>query len=323
MNPTPEAMPGEQAEMGKLPYIAFYTGDWLKDQVSGCSIAAQGLWLRLMIVAHDAERYGYLSVNGVPIPPERLARMCAVNLEQYTSLLAELADAHVPSWTSDGVMYSRRMVKDARDRAANAQRQANHRAKPVTPLSHPSNGFVTPLSQGYSSSSSSSTSGRGGSALPPTPLISASEAKGTGGKVFVAPTEAELVDHAAIIGLPSWKAIDWWRKMEASGWFIGKQPVRSWRPLCDRVKTQWEADGRPAQQQGYGTKAKGQTKPSLLDLKNVIEAKKVEADRLKLEHSSEVATGVHWNDQNARKEWVKLRSEIKDINHRISTYCDV
>lgn len=100
----------------KLPAFQFYPGDWLRDDVSACSLAAQGLWLRMMFVMHDADRYGYLAKNGVPIPPAVVAHRCGATLEQYTSLLAEL-DAHgVPSRTRDGVIYSRRMVRDAQNR---------------------------------------------------------------------------------------------------------------------------------------------------------------------------------------------------------------
>ena len=127
--------------MGKLPAILLYDGDWLKDAVSGCSLAAQGLWLRMMFIGHNSERYGYLAVNGLPIPPESIARRCGCTLEQYLTLLAELDAAKVPSRTPDGIIFSRRMVRDASDRVAAAQRQEKCRQKKrdchasVTPMS--------------------------------------------------------------------------------------------------------------------------------------------------------------------------------------------
>lgn len=127
--------------MGKLPAILLYDGDWLKDAVSGCSLAAQGLWLRMMFIGHNSERYGYLAVNGLPIPPESIARRCGCTLEQYLTLLAELDAAKVPSRTPDGIIFSRRMVRDAADRVAAAQRQERCRQKKkdchasVTPMS--------------------------------------------------------------------------------------------------------------------------------------------------------------------------------------------
>lgn len=102
--------------MSKLPAIQFYPGDWLRDDVAGCSLGAQGLWLRMMILMHDSDRYGYLAKNGVPIPPATIAQRCGTSLEQYTTLLAELDTHGVPSRTDDGTIFSRRMVRDAKAR---------------------------------------------------------------------------------------------------------------------------------------------------------------------------------------------------------------
>ncbi len=103
--------------MAKLPAFQFYPGDWLRDNVSGCSLAAQGLWLRMMLLMHDSERYGYLSINGLPIPQDHIFRRCGCDsLEQYMTLFAELDNAGVPSRTDTGVIYSRRMVRDERKR---------------------------------------------------------------------------------------------------------------------------------------------------------------------------------------------------------------
>lgn len=100
--------------MPKQPYFPFYPGDWLRDPVSGCSVAAQGLWLRILMVMHDSERKGYLCTNGLPTPSEQVARRCGLSQEQYESLFAELEQAGVPRRTNDGVVFNRRMVEDAR-----------------------------------------------------------------------------------------------------------------------------------------------------------------------------------------------------------------
>ncbi len=102
--------------MGKLPAFQFYPGDWVRDSISGCTLAAQGLWLRMILLMHDSDRYGYLSVNGSPIPPESIARRCGCTLEQYESLLAELETNGAPSRTPEGIIFSRRMVRDAQER---------------------------------------------------------------------------------------------------------------------------------------------------------------------------------------------------------------
>ncbi len=103
--------------MAKLPSIQFYPGDWLRDPVSHCSLAAQGLWLRMLLLAHDSVPYGYLVQQGRAIPPAQVARRCgASTVEEYLTLLAELDAAGVPERTPEGIIYSRRMVRDDRRR---------------------------------------------------------------------------------------------------------------------------------------------------------------------------------------------------------------
>lgn len=109
----------------------------------------------MMFIGHDSERYGYLEVNGSPIPPESIARRCGCTLEQYLSLLSELEHAGVPSRTPEGVIFSRRMVRDALRRGSDADRQRKHRESYLQ--SRPCHASVTPLSQPSLSSSSSSS----------------------------------------------------------------------------------------------------------------------------------------------------------------------
>jgi hypothetical protein len=150
--------------------------------VSSCSLAAQGLWLNMMMIAHDSDRYGYLSMNGVAIPPGSIARKCGCTLEQYTTLLAELDSVGVPSRTRDGIIFSRRMVRDAAARKEAAQRQSRRRSRedgtesretpPLPNFCVDKSGDpvdnchadVTPMSQRSSSSSSLN------SKEPPTPV---------------------------------------------------------------------------------------------------------------------------------------------------------
>lgn len=112
--------------MKSRPSFQFYPGDWIRDSVSGCSLAAQGLWLRMMILAHDSERYGYLSLNSNPMPPEHIAARCGIPLDTYLVFLAELDRAGVPSRTPDGIIFSRRMVRDERERKGNRERQLKY-----------------------------------------------------------------------------------------------------------------------------------------------------------------------------------------------------
>lgn len=121
-----------------LPWLKFYPSDWLSDSVSGCCLAAQGLWLRMLFVAHNSQNYGYLEADGKAIPDGLLARRCGcANVDEFRNLVAELFSAGVPSRTAAGVIYSRRMVRDQENRDSDAERQRKHRSyAPVTPMSH-------------------------------------------------------------------------------------------------------------------------------------------------------------------------------------------
>src|SRR5215469_11184694 len=114
--------------MAKLPFLQLYPGDWEADAVAGRSLAAQGLWLRMIFLMHRSERYGYLVENGLPIPSESIARRCGCYPEEYQTLLAELASAGIPGLSSDGIIFSRRMVRDAQKREKNAGRMRDVRS---------------------------------------------------------------------------------------------------------------------------------------------------------------------------------------------------
>lgn len=125
----------------KIPAIQFYPGDWLRDDISGCTLAAQGLWLRMMFLMHDAKPYGYLSINGAAMRPDFVARRCGVDPDQYATLLAELDATGVPSRSPSGIIYSRRMVKDAKKRKE-SQKDGRMGGNPKLGVNYNHPGFV-------------------------------------------------------------------------------------------------------------------------------------------------------------------------------------
>lgn len=101
----------------KRPAFQFYPADWRKDPaLSACSLAARGLWIELICIAHESERYGHLDINGKPMTPAQLARMVGELPATVAKLLTELEDAGVFSRDEQGCIYSRRMVADERIR---------------------------------------------------------------------------------------------------------------------------------------------------------------------------------------------------------------
>lgn len=97
----------------KRPAFQFYPADWRKDPaLSACSLAARGLWIELMCIAHESDQYGVLSVNGRPMTSAQIARMVGETPRVLERLLAELEEAGVFSRNQDGAIFSRRMMKD-------------------------------------------------------------------------------------------------------------------------------------------------------------------------------------------------------------------
>jgi hypothetical protein len=93
----------------------FWWQDWKNDDaLLGCSLAARGLWMAMLCIAHDADPCGHVLINGSPPSPRDLAmRLGNTTTKEVAKLLAELEQAKVFSRADDGTIYSRRMVKDA------------------------------------------------------------------------------------------------------------------------------------------------------------------------------------------------------------------
>ncbi len=104
----------------KLTAIHLYPGDWLRDGISGCSLAAQGLWLRMMFVAHDAPNYGEMFACDLLPAKAAIARRCGCSVEEFDALFSELLGAEIPS-IDNGIVVSRRMVRDGKLRAVRAK----------------------------------------------------------------------------------------------------------------------------------------------------------------------------------------------------------
>lgn len=104
----------------KLPAIHLYPGDWLRDSISGCSLAAQGLWLRMMFVAHDAPIYGEIFACDLLASKVGIARRCGCSVEEFDALFTELLQAGVPR-VVNGMIVSKRMLDDAKLRGIRAK----------------------------------------------------------------------------------------------------------------------------------------------------------------------------------------------------------
>ena len=62
--------------MNKLRWGKFYWSDWADDPALAlCSLAAQGLWMRLLCIAAQGTPYGHVNINGKPPSVIDLAKL--------------------------------------------------------------------------------------------------------------------------------------------------------------------------------------------------------------------------------------------------------
>ncbi|KFL87912.1 hypothetical protein AmDm5_1914 [Acetobacter malorum] len=139
--------------MSKRRWSKFWWQDYERDPALRlCSLAAQGLWMRLLCLMHEAEPYGHLCINHRPLHTRQLAQMLGVSDRQIQRLMAELREAGVYSTTSEGAVFCRRLLRDkaASDLGSHWGRTGgNPRLKPAPqhPPEGAGEGLTTPASQ--------------------------------------------------------------------------------------------------------------------------------------------------------------------------------
>ena len=101
--------------MKALKWSKFYWSDWESDHnLKLCSLEAQGLWMRCLCICAKADVPGYLILGGKALDTKGIAQVVGVSTKIATKLLTQLEDKNVFSRNQDGVIYSRRMVRDWR-----------------------------------------------------------------------------------------------------------------------------------------------------------------------------------------------------------------
>lgn len=125
--------------MSGLPWGKFWWRDWLTDpNLSACSLAAQGLWMRMLCIMAHSNPIGHLALppsHASETEARQIARMVLAYGKGVGPLLNELEMRGVFSRNSDGVIVSRRMVRDAErseiGREAIAKRWGKPNSEPI------------------------------------------------------------------------------------------------------------------------------------------------------------------------------------------------
>jgi hypothetical protein len=95
------------------PWMKFYPSDWRADpKLRSCEPLSRYVWLEMIGLMHEAEPYGHLMFAGKAMPPAKLARLIGMDLAEVDSAIDDLELNAVLSRREDGVIFSRRMIRD-------------------------------------------------------------------------------------------------------------------------------------------------------------------------------------------------------------------
>lgn len=116
----------------RRPWFKFHTQDWRADPcLRMCSPAARGMWADMLSIMHEAEPYGHLLIGAKPPTEAQLSRLLSIEIDLIGPLIGELSENGVFSITEDGVIFSRRMVRDAEQSDAGREAITKRWGKPV------------------------------------------------------------------------------------------------------------------------------------------------------------------------------------------------
>ena len=124
------------------PWSKFFWNDWDRDSgLRLCSFAAQGLWMRLLCMAGRSD--GKVLLNGEPPTADQLGRLYGENPENISAWMGELENNFVFSKNKNGIIFSRRMIKDqkkikiARENGKSGGNPSLGKQKQIPPLVNP------------------------------------------------------------------------------------------------------------------------------------------------------------------------------------------
>ena len=99
--------------MTTRPWMKWYPADWRAEPtLRMCSRAARSFWLDLLGLMHQSTPYGFLLISGISPTDKQLGGVTGDREADVTRWKAELLAAGVSSQDNNGVVYSRRMVRD-------------------------------------------------------------------------------------------------------------------------------------------------------------------------------------------------------------------
>ena len=98
----------------KLPWVKWFWSDWKgEDGLRLVSLSAKGLWIEMLSIMASSKKKGYLLLIDKQMPSKDLAKLVGISEDEVLGLLAELRNKGVFSETTEGIIYNRRMAREA------------------------------------------------------------------------------------------------------------------------------------------------------------------------------------------------------------------
>lgn len=132
----------------------------------------------MLCLMHQGDPYGHLRTDGQDISESELARIAGIDKRTLLKLISELEKRRVFSRTTEGTVYSRRMVNDEKVRLARAKggfeasKNPNVPKKKDTLEGHPSSDPQRTSTRTPKRTSSDPSYSRAGASPSPSPYIS-------------------------------------------------------------------------------------------------------------------------------------------------------
>lgn len=208
--------------MGRLPFMQFYVDDWKSEfGLMLCSLAARGLWIEVLGAMHQAGRSGVLAGTA-----EQISRVCRCTASDVVTALSELRLNGVAEVEEhDGVytIVSRRMRRESRERAQNAERQARFQAVRKQCVNGAITGGITAVKR------------RDNAVDTETDKKTTPDGVVEKEKRFSPPTVDQIGEYCAERrnGVDPSRFFDYY---QSKGWMVGKVKMKDWRAA---VRT-WE-----------------------------------------------------------------------------------
>jgi len=118
----------------KLPWIKWYWQDWKnEDGLQLVSLAAKGLWVVMLSVMANSRKKGFLLLGDKQMSVKDLSNLTRISEKETLDLLAELREKDVFSETSEGIIYNRRMAREAEISSVRAE-SGRHGGRPKSKM---------------------------------------------------------------------------------------------------------------------------------------------------------------------------------------------